>query len=316
MNIFLTPGLFKNIKRSIIDGVKIDDLDLRDLSLRRKILDVYRDTIIRLWALKESLYPQWRRINEGDHVLFYHGGKFIYVGEVSFKYPFEDSSEQVEIGSYLAEKIWGRDVEGRTWPYLIFLRNVREINLPLSKFNELTGYSLRFVRKFMKVREERTSRMVEYLQQVYCESRIESRHEPSQLTVYDRTHDQIVDYLYALGELIGYTPQRKWRHERYEFDVVWFKPPRVGPKYVFEIHLRGNLEAALLRLKHAYDLWESQIFLVSTEDKLKEAQTKFLGELHELTDKIVLVTIKDIEEFYHFKGRFEWLERKFGLRPR
>jgi hypothetical protein len=36
----------------------------------------------------------------------------------------------------------------------------------------------------------------------------------------------------------------------------------------------------------------------------------------ELTDKIVFVNIKDVKEFYHFKGRLEWLERKFGLRPR
>jgi len=36
---------------------------------------------------------------------------------------------------------------------------------------------------------------------------------------------------------------------------------------VFEVHLRG-LEVALLRLKHAYDFWGFQIFLVSIEDQL------------------------------------------------
>jgi len=135
-------------------------------------------------------------------------------------------------------------------------------------------------------------------------------------TEEELTHEEIVDMIYALGEIIGYEPAKKWRHGRYEFDVVWHKPPRVGPKCVFEVHLRGSLEAALLRLKHAYDLWESSIFLVSTEDQLKQAKEKFLGELHEIEDKITLLTIEEIRSFYEFKGKFEWLERKFGLRPR
>ncbi|MGQ9597222.1 MAG: hypothetical protein ACUVUS_07600 [Thermoproteota archaeon] len=96
---------------------------------------------------------------------------------------------------------------------------------------------------------------------------------------------------------------------------MWHKPPRIGPKYVFEVHLKGSLEAALLRLKHAHDLWESRMFLVSTEDQLKEAGLKFLGELHEIKDEVTLLNIKDVEEFYKFKGRFEWLERRFGLKP-
>jgi len=97
--------------------------------------------------------------------------------------------------------------------------------------------------------------------------------------------------------------------------VVWHKPPRVGPKYVFEVHIKGSLEESLLRLKHAYDLWGSQIFLVSTEDQLKKARSKFLGELHELKDKATLLDIKIVKEFLDFKGKYEWLERKFGLGP-
>ncbi|MEM2261159.1 MAG: hypothetical protein QXK24_01780, partial [Ignisphaera sp.] len=246
-----------------------------------------------------------------DYILFYHAGKFIYAARVSFKYPFTEESKQVEAGSYLAESIWGRDVDGKTWPYLLFLEDVREIDLPLSKLNELTGYNLKAVAGFMKIRKEKAQSIMEYLQQIYLKPPIKPPSKPLELL----QHDEIVDAIYALGELIGYKPEKRWRHERYEFDVVWHKPPRIGPKYVFEVHLRGSLEAALLRLKHAYDLWESQIFLVSTEDQLKEAQSKFLGELHELKDKVTLLNIKNIKEFYDFKGKFEWLERKFGLKP-
>lgn len=306
MRVFLAPGLFKNIKRSIMDGVKLDELDVRDPSLRRAIAARYGSGVIRLWALKGSLRNRWASIGEGDYVLFYHRGRFIYVGKVSFKYPFKDEPEQVEVGDRLADSVWGRDVSGKTWPYLFFLEDVKEIDLPLSKFNELTGYNLKAVAGFMRMREQKAVKVIKYLQ------RIVKPPKPPSLV----RHDEVVDAIYALGELIGYKPDKKWRHGRYEFDVVWHKPPRIGPKYVFEVHLRGSLEAALLRLKHAYDLWGSQLFLVSTENQLKDAQAKFLGELHELKDKVTLLEIKTVEEFYNFKGKFEWLERKFGLRPR
>ncbi len=311
MKVFLASGFFKNIKRSVMDGVKADELEVRDHLLKEKILKYYGDGPIKLWALKEPLHDRWASIDEEDYVLFYHAGKFIYVGRVSFKYPFAEENKQIKAGGYLAESVWGRDVNGETWPLLFFLKDVREIDLPLSKLNELAGYNLTSVRGFMKMQEKKGQNVIEYLQQVYLKPPVKPPAKPLELI----QHDEIVDAIYALGELIGYKPERKWRHKRYEFDVVWHKPPRIGPKYVFEVHVKGSLEKALLRLKHAYDLWESQIFLVSTEDQLEEAQSKFLGELHELKDKVTLLNIKDVEEFYGFKGKFEWLERKFGLKP-
>lgn len=311
MKVFLAPGLFKNIKRSIMDGVDVDELDIGDPSLKEKILKFYGASPIKLWALKESLRGRCASIDEGDYVLFYHMGKFIYAGRVSFKYPFVEGPDQVEVGGCLAESVWGKDVDGKTWPYLFFLEDVREIDFPLSKLNELTGYNLKAVAGFMKIRGEKSQNIMEYLRRIYLKPPVKPPSKPLELL----QHDEIVDAIYALGELIGYKPEKKWRHERYEFDVVWHKPPRIGPKYVFEVHVKGSLEAALLRLKHAYDLWESQIFLVSTEDQLKEAQSKFLGELHELKDKVTLLEVKNVKEFCDFKGKFEWLERKFGLKP-
>lgn len=311
MKVFLAPGLFRNIKKSIIEGVKIEELNIKDHLLKDKILKLYGSDPIKLWALKETLRDRWVSINEEDYVLFYHAGKLIYAGTVYFKYPFVEEDKQLEAGSYFAESVWGKDVDGKTWPYLLFLKNVVKIDLHLPQLNEITGYNLKSVMGFIKVQEEKGKKVIEYLKQIYIKPPEKSPIETKELL----QHDDIVDVIYALGELIGYKPERKMRHEGYEFDVVWNKPPRIGPKYVFEVHMKGSLEAALLRLKHAYDLWESQIFLVSTEESLKEAQSKFLGELHELKDKVILLDVKNVKEFYDFKGKFEWLERKFGLRP-
>ncbi|MGQ9597223.1 MAG: hypothetical protein ACUVUS_07605 [Thermoproteota archaeon] len=211
MKVFLAPGLFKNIKRSVMDGLGVGEMDIRDSSLKGEIANRYGDQPVKLWALKESLRNRWAFIVNGDYVLFYHASRLTHVGRVSFKYPFTEEAEQVDAGNRLAESVWGRDVDGETWPYLIFLEDVREIDISLSKLNELTGYRLKAVAGFMRIREERAGGLVKYLQQIYVKPPLKPVVEqPSELT-----HEEIVNAIYALGELIGYRPEKKWMHEKY-----------------------------------------------------------------------------------------------------
>jgi len=166
MKVYLALGLFRNIRISVVDGVNIDEMDIRDDKLRAELLERYKDGVVKLWALKDTLYPQWKSIDEGDYILFYHRGEIIYSAKICLKYPFEDDPKQVEAGSYLAESVWGKDVDGRTWPYIIFLEDVRELSISLSRLNELTGYNLRYVRKFMKIKEKRSRKLIEFLPKI------------------------------------------------------------------------------------------------------------------------------------------------------
>lgn len=314
MNIFLAPGILKNIRRSIIDGVPASELGNLDAdrSLADAVVKHYKKAPLRLWAVKKTLINSWRKCENGDLILFYNKGKFLFMGNVAFKYPFAEDAKQVEIGTKIAEDIWEKDVKGETWPYLMFLTDVKEIpDLSINKFKELTGYKFRGINGFMRM-SKKSQPLVDYLQGVGPKPEI----TPVEKRIPKTKHEQIIELIYELGEVIGYDPKKKWHHQRYEFDVVWFKPPREGPKYVFEVHLRGSLPKALSTLKHAWDLWESNVFLVSDEKSLKEAEDKFLsGAFHEMREKLTLVKLDEVEEFYKFKGKFEWLERRFGLTP-
>lgn len=315
-NVFLVPGFLKNIRRSVLEGVQKSELDLEsDPSLADIITREYGTFPVKLWAVKETkkLVSLWKKCANGDLFLFYHGGKFLYVGEVLFKYPFVESRSQVDVGAKLAEKVWSKDVDGKTWPYLVFLTNVREIDFPLAKFNEMTGYRFSAVGGFMRVREEKRAQiLIDFLLQVKPPKIIKEGVEME--------HDQVVEIIYDLGGIIGYKPLKKWRHEGYEFDVVWNKPPAVGPRCVFEVQFKGSPEAALTRLKHAHDLWPgSQLFFITTENQIKKIEMKYLaGAFHELKEEgvLTLVRLEEVKQFYEFKGKFEWLERKFGLKPR
>jgi predicted RNA-binding protein len=321
VKVILAPGLLAHIRRSVIEGVPLGVLTIRDSSLIELVQRYYSSGKVTLWGFKEALKDLWSKTEPEDYILFYHAGEFPYVAKISFLYPFKDVREQFEEATRIAEKVWGKDPrDGKTWSYLMFIHDVREVNLSLEKFNEITGYKFeakpgKAVIRSIKVREDRAGKLLTFLNNLYQTS---TKMQITAPTPPD-LHEQAVQRIYELGEIIGYIPEKKWRREGYEYDVVWHKPPREGPKCVFEVHIKGNLGDALLRLKHAHDRWESQLFLVSTEDQLNEAKTKYLtGALHELaeTGALTLLKIDEVKEFHNFKSQYEWLEKRFGLRPR
>lgn len=190
MGLFVVPGFLVNIKRSVLDGVHVSELDVRDSLLREEISRVYGGGVVRLWGLRRRLARRWAQVNVGDYLLFYNAGRFVCVGRVGFKYPFVDEAGQVDVGGCLAESVWGRDVDGETWPYLIFLVDVRIIDLSLDGFNGLTGYHLTSVPGFTRMRDERVEGVVEWLQrEVYAGP--PARPEPRSLE--EIQHDDVVD---------------------------------------------------------------------------------------------------------------------------
>jgi len=320
-NVFILPGLLTHIRNSIIEGIPAENLQVKDSSLKKLIQRYYASNSIKLWGFKDTLKGLWKKVKPEDYALFYHGGEFPYVGKISFLYPFKDDEKQAEEAEKIAEKVWGKDPrDGKAWSYLMFIYDVREMKLPLGKFNELTGYKFeakpgKAVMRSIKLRKEKAQKLLTFIDNIYQVLKKPSEVAPTRLDL----HEEVVQRIYELGEIIGYIPEKKWRKEGYVYDVVWHKPPREGPKCVFEVHVKGNLEKSLLSLKHANDRWDSHVFLVSTEDQINEAKRKYLvGALHELAESgsLILVKIEEIEEFYRFKGKFEWLERKFGLKPR
>jgi predicted RNA-binding protein len=321
VNVFVTPGLLAHIRISIMDGIQPRNFRTEDNALNKFIQRHYTSAPIKLWGVKESIKGIWEKVKPDDWILFYHSGNFPYCGKVLFLYPFQTTTEQLREAARLAEDVWGKDPrDGKTWPYLLFLVDVREVNIPLKKFNELTGFHFeprpgKAVMRFMKVRRNRAEKLLDFLNNLY---KTPLPRVPIKLPPLD-LHERTIQKIYELGEVIGYKPEKKWRREGYEYDVVWHKPPREGPKCAFEVHVKGNLAKSLLSLKHAYDRWGSRLFLISTQNQLEEAKSKYLkGALHELTESgaLSLVKFDEIEEFHQFKGRFEWLERRFGLRPR
>ena len=125
------------------------------------------------------------------------------------------------------------------------------------------------------------------------------------------THRELSRMLMELGEMFGKYPKREYRSAPYIYDVVW-KEVRMGnPTKVFEIQRRGVLDSALAKLKHAYDIWHADLFLVVTRHKDKEKAKLLLGgTFHGIERTTTLIQPEEIQEMYTYKKRFNELEKK------
>jgi len=101
--------------------------------------------------------------------------------------------------------------------------------------------------------------------------------------------------------------------ENERLDVVWRRVEKSVPTYVFEIQAGGDIYHALGKLKHAYDLWNSNIFLIARKEDLESATLLLSGTFHEIKDKIKKITIDKIQELYEQKRRWIDMEREVGL---
>ena len=55
----MAPGMYRNIKRSIMEGVSIEEFsDVKDTVLREKVVKYYSGDTVKLWALKETLFDR------------------------------------------------------------------------------------------------------------------------------------------------------------------------------------------------------------------------------------------------------------------
>jgi len=71
-----------------------------------------------------------------------------------------------------------------------------------------------------------------------------------------------------------------------KLDVVWLKVREGVPAYVFEVQIGGDLYHAISKLKHAHDVWNSNIFLVITNKNALKIQDLLSGAFHEIKEEL------------------------------
>jgi predicted RNA-binding protein len=126
-------------------------------------------------------------------------------------------------------------------------------------------------------------------------------------------HARIVDSLLEIGRLQNYLCQKEYPMGKARLDAVWRRVQRSVPNFVFEVQVGGNMYQALAKLKHAYDIWNSNIYLVLLDAGKKQLEELLSGTFHEIRDKVRLVDETTIKRLLNLKKEIRDIESRLGI---
>lgn len=263
-----------------------------------------------IWGLKDfrELGALWNMLREGDGLLFYvskpvHG--IVGFGQVNTKF-----KQNIPL--------WPEEIRKNEviWP-LRFEFDV-EYCLPLHLWNthKYSSHDLQMITRMVfqcyPTEEVNSARIALGLTPVkeLASIKVELPHPPEKALV---NHNDIIADLAEIGRIQGYIPDKEYPLESTRLDVVWRRVERSVPTYVFEVQVEGDIYHAMSKLKHAFDLWNSHIFLVASNRERGKYQELLSGTFHEISDRIQFVEINLVKELLGKKRDYKNMEEALGI---
>jgi len=126
-----------------IDNIKeyITEEEYNDL------IQIYPNRKCMIWGIMESNKKKWEKISRGDISLFTGNNKIFSKATVTYKIKNQQ----------LAEFLWGKNSDNKTWEYIYFLDEKKDMNVPYSTFNKIVGYDPNYVIQGFNVLDEEKS---------------------------------------------------------------------------------------------------------------------------------------------------------------
>lgn len=126
-------------------------------------------------------------------------------------------------------------------------------------------------------------------------------------------HNEVTELIYQIGLIQAKSPVKEYPIEQRRLDVVWRRTPKSVPYIAWEVCISGgSLFKDLVKLKHAYDLWNAIPVLVTVPELLSEARNWTEGYAHEI-DVFRLMNWDQIVRFYEAKKRAKDYETDLGI---
>lgn len=118
------------------------------------------------------------------------------------------------------------------------------------------------------------------------------------------SHYGLQTMLVEIGRILGKYAEKEYQQEYQRYDVVW-KESALSPRlsHVFEVQVKGKVESALAKLKHAYDMQRSKPILVISDVRDEKRARQFLqsylsGSFHEIGEVTTVLGIQEVEHIY------------------
>jgi len=269
-----------------------------------------------IWGLKETQRHLWESLNEDDVLLFYVtqpvGGIIGYgVLRTKFKqnrplWPQELHEHKLiwplrfefDVESCLPPDKWTTNklVSKLLWPRAGFQLVSQNIGKELISSLRAQKYSAQ-VTKVSPIKETLAEFVI----------------TPESSKEVLSSHDKLKRALVEIGRMQKFIAEPEYSFDIGRLDVVWRRVELSVPTYVFEVQVGGDVYHALAKLKHAFDLWNSHIYLVAPQTDLNKADNLLSGTFHEISTQIKFIELDKVEELYKRKRAYLDLERELGI---
>jgi predicted RNA-binding protein len=139
------------------------------------------------------------------------------------------------------------------------------------------------------------------------------RISPISEEIVELDHEMVKQKVAEIGRIQGFLAEMEYPIEGNRLDVVWRRVERSVPTYVFEVQVGGDIYHALAKLKHAYDLWNSHIFLIADLQERSKYEDLLSGTFHEIKNRIRFVSLHEIVELHKRKLSYNEFEKELGI---
>lgn len=273
-----------------------------------------------IWGLKETQSHLWDSLEEGDAVIFYVTkpvGGVIGYGFIRTKFkqtrplwPQELRESKViwplrfefDVGFCLSPDKWVSDkmISKQLWPRAGF--QLLSQDIAESLLSELES-----------IASNTSTAISSQRQPLVAEEPAEYKASTQEVRQTIPSHEYVQEKLVEVGRLQQYIAEKEYPFDIGRLDVVWRRVANSVPTYVFEVQVGGDMYHALAKLKHAFDLWNSHIFIVASEKDRDKANSLLCGTFHEINERIKFVGLETVDELYQRKKAYFDLERELGI---
>jgi len=249
-----------------------------------------------IWGLRQRQKRRWEKLAENDIVLFYvteSVAGIVGYGSVQAKFV---QDQPLWLDEIKEEKV--------IWP--LRFEFSADYCLPPDRWevDRITSDTLK-----LKVAVGFQSIDLQLAEQIISQFKQPGIEQPAEMPLHKELQQKLVE----IGKLQKFLAEAEYSFDIGRLDVVWRRVERSVPTYVFEVHIGGDLYHALAKLKHAFDLWNSRLFLVVSQADQEKATNLLSGSFHEISNRVKFIELDRITELYKRKKSYLDFEKELGM---
>jgi predicted RNA-binding protein len=270
-----------------------------------------------IWGLVPKFQGKWRHLQIGDYLFFYATNPIrgvIGIGRVQAKFKQNQPlwPDEIAIKSVLYPFRFEFETE-----YVLSHENRGtgkiKINLPIgfySAMNLLDDEDI--IDKLKEAVKQQWSRELVTRPET---SNVIAKPAEEHLSIgkVELTHDKVKDMIFEIGKLHRYIVDKEYVINSDRLDVVWRRVEKSVPTYAFEVQIGGDIYHALGKLKHAYDIWNSNIYIVTSDEQRERIEELIGGTFHEIKNYLNIISLKNIDDLYSLQLKDVKLRKEIGL---